>query len=104
MYTIFYQYLSLAHFEIRRKKIHLPELLNPSIGIPKAGSSGFGSDATVINTIDNNLTIFHISVNLRTCFQNLLIPNKAPLKKGCGMFYPVCRIVHIKDPLLLIKQ
>ena len=23
--------------------------------------------------------------------------------KGCGMCYPVCRMVHIKDPLLLIK-
>ena len=22
--------------------------------------------------------------------------------KGCGMCYPVCRMVHIKDPLLLI--
>ena len=25
-------------------------------------------------------------------------------KKGCGMFYPVCGMVHIKDPLLLIKK
>ena len=24
--------------------------------------------------------------------------------KGCGMCYPVCGVVHIKDPLLLIKK
>ena len=24
--------------------------------------------------------------------------------KGCGMCYPVCGIMHIKDPLLLIKK
>ena len=24
--------------------------------------------------------------------------------KGCGMCYPVCGIVHIKEPLLLIKK
>ena len=24
--------------------------------------------------------------------------------KGCGMCYPVCGIVHIKDPLLLIRK
>ena len=24
--------------------------------------------------------------------------------KGCGMFYPVCGMVHIKDPLLLIGK
>ena len=22
--------------------------------------------------------------------------------KGCGMYYPVCRMIHIKEPLLLI--
>ena len=26
------------------------------------------------------------------------------VKKGHGMCYPVCRMVHIKDPLLLIKK
>ena len=24
--------------------------------------------------------------------------------KGCGMCYPVCGIVHIKEPLLLVKM
>ena len=24
--------------------------------------------------------------------------------KGCGMCYPVCRMVHIKEPLLLIEK
>ena len=24
--------------------------------------------------------------------------------KGCGMYYPVCRIMHIKEPLLLIGK
>ena len=24
--------------------------------------------------------------------------------KGCGMFYPVCGMVHIKEPLLLIGK
>ena len=24
--------------------------------------------------------------------------------KGCGMYYPVCRMVHINDPLLLIGK
>ena len=24
--------------------------------------------------------------------------------KGCGMCYPVCRMVHIKEPLLLIRK
>ena len=24
--------------------------------------------------------------------------------KGCGMYYPVCGMVHIKEPLLLIKK
>ena len=26
------------------------------------------------------------------------------LQKGCGMYYPVCRIMHIKEPLLLIGK
>ena len=25
-------------------------------------------------------------------------------KKGCGMCYPVCVVVHIKEPLLLIGK
>ena len=24
--------------------------------------------------------------------------------KGCGMYYPVCGMVHIKEPLLLIEK
>ena len=24
--------------------------------------------------------------------------------KGCGMYYPVCRMMHIKEPLLLIEK
>ena len=24
--------------------------------------------------------------------------------KGCGMYYPVCGMVHIKEPLLLIRK
>ena len=24
--------------------------------------------------------------------------------KGCGMYYPICGIVHIKEPLLLIRK
>ena len=27
-----------------------------------------------------------------------------PSHKGCGMCYPVCRIVHIKEPLLVIGK
>ena len=24
--------------------------------------------------------------------------------KGCGMYYPLCGVVHIKEPLLLIEK
>ena len=24
--------------------------------------------------------------------------------KGCGMYYPVCGMLHIKEPLLLIRK
>ena len=27
-----------------------------------------------------------------------------PSNKGCGMCYPVCGMVHIKEPLLLIEK
>ena len=35
-----------------------------------------------------------------------LIPASAPdwCNKGCGMCYPVCGMVHIKEPLLLIDK
>ena len=35
-----------------------------------------------------------------------LVPASAPdwCNKGCGMWYPVCGVVHIKDPLLLIEK
>ena len=35
-----------------------------------------------------------------------LVPASAPRlgNKGCGMCYPVCGMVHIKEPLLLIGK
>ena len=35
-----------------------------------------------------------------------LVPASAPrwCNKGCGMCYPVCGMVHIKEPLLLIGK
>ena len=34
-----------------------------------------------------------------------LIPASAPkCNKGCGVCYPVCVMVHIKEPLLLIEK
>ena len=35
-----------------------------------------------------------------------LVPASVPrlVYKGCGMCFPVCRIVHIKEPLLLIGK
>ena len=35
-----------------------------------------------------------------------LVPASAPrlVNKGCGMCYPVCGMVHIKEPLLLIGK
>ena len=35
-----------------------------------------------------------------------LVPSSAPrlVNKGCGMCYPVCGMVHIKEPLLLIGK
>ena len=35
-----------------------------------------------------------------------LIPASAPqlVNEGCGMCYPVCGMVHIKEPLLLIRK
>ena len=38
--------------------------------------------------------------------QLFLAPASAPrqFNKGCGMCYPVCGMVHIKEPLLLIRK
>ena len=33
-----------------------------------------------------------------------LVPASAPCNKGCGMCYSVCGIMHIKEPLLVIKK
>ena len=36
----------------------------------------------------------------------VLVPASIPrlVNKGCGMCYPVCGMVHIKEPLLLIGK
>ena len=36
-----------------------------------------------------------------------LVPSSAPhnwCNKGCGIYYPVCGMMHIKEPLLLIGK
>ena len=52
-----------------------------------------------------NIAIIFLFSNLSS---NVLIPASAPRlvlkKKGCGMCYPVCGMLHIKEPLLLIGK
>ena len=44
---------------------------------------------------------------LHVLFELFLVPASAPrlvYNKGRGMCYPVCGMVHIKEPLLLIRK
>ena len=38
-----------------------------------------------------------------TELEQIFVPARAPnwCNKGCGMWYPVCGMLHIKEPLLL---
>ena len=50
----------------------------------------------------------HITVIQATVFEKLYFSFQPVLhdwcNKGCGMCYPVCGMVHIKEPLLLIDK
>ena len=60
---------------------------------------------------DNKVTCFLnlMSVTLPKLGINLTICSFQPVlhdwcNKGCGMYYPVCGMVHIKETLLLIRK
>ena len=50
----------------------------------------------------NNFTLWDGNFNTNYCYITAFIQYTDMCNKGCGMCYPVCGMVHIKEPLLLI--